>query len=208
MSTFKPWQIYKTALPVLKAGHIIHTGPDFGSGYLQVVTVRNNRKLVTVSGAKTSLYDLVIGTDASYESLHGNLKKNRIVHLQYLGLGQAQSTYLWWLTTPLLSRDVDEAITSTTAPIDQPIEIDRLSYDDSQYLRIKQAGTQDYYFSIVEYEVVGYPGKPDSDFLHIFANGQAQFVKAGSSIAGLGAYEQKVMQELAKLREQARARAR
>jgi len=41
-----PMQIYATRLPVLKAGHIIHTGPDFDTGYLQVVTVRNNRKKV------------------------------------------------------------------------------------------------------------------------------------------------------------------
>lgn len=204
MSTFKPWQVYKTALPVLKAGHIIHTGPDFESGYLQVVTVRNNRKKVEVSGAKTSLYDLVIGTDTNFESLHGNLKKNRIVHLQYLGLGADQSTYLWWLTQPLLSKDVDEAITSVIAPIDQPIEIDRWSYDDSQYLRIKQAATQQYYFVIVDYEVTGFPGKPDSDFLHIFANGQAQFVKAGSSLAGVGAYERQALKELAAIREQRR----
>jgi len=185
----------------LKAGHIIHTGPDFDTGYLQVVTVRNNRKKVEVSGAKTTLYDLVIGTDTSFESLHGNLKKNRIVHLQYLGLGAAQSTYLWWLTQPLLSKDVDEAITSAIAPIDQPIEIDRWSYDDSQYLRIKQADTQQYYFVIAEYEVVGYPGKPDKPFLHIFANGQSQFVEAGQSVAGLGAYERMVAKELAALRK-------
>jgi len=169
------------------------------------VTVRNNRKKVAISGAKTTLYDLVIGTDASYESLHGNLKKNRIVQLQYLGLGQAQNTYIWWLTQPLLSKDVDEAITSAEAPIDQPIEIDRWSYDDSQYLKIKQAGTQDYYFVIAEYEVTGYPGKPEADFLHIFANGQAQFVKAGTPLAGLSAYEQKTLQEIAKMRTRARA---
>jgi len=188
-------------LPVLKAGHIIHTGPEFDKGYLQVVTVRNNRKKVSISGAKTDLYDLVISTAAAYESLHGNLKKNRIVQLQYLGLGQAQNTYLWWLTQPLLSKDVDEAITSAEAPVDQPIEIDRWSYDDSQFLRVKQAGTQDYYFVIAEYEVTGYPGKPDGDFLHIFANGQAQFVRAGASLAGVGAYEQRVLNELAEMRK-------
>jgi len=187
-------------LPVLKAGHIIHTGPDFESGYLQVVTVRNNRKKVSVTGAKTTLYDLVISTDTSFESLHGNLKKNRIVHLQYLGLGTAASTYLWWLTQPLLSKDVDEAITSTIAPVDQPIELDRWSYDDSQYLRIKQSTDQDYYFVIAEYEVVGYPGKPEGNFLHIFSNGQAQFVSAGSSLATLSAYERNVLKELEKLR--------
>jgi len=169
------------------------------------VTVRNNRKKVAISGAKTDLYDLVISTDSSYESLHGNLKKNRIVHLQYLGIDQTQNTYLWWLTQPLLSKDVDEIILPTTAPVDQPLEIDRWSYDDSQYLRIKQAGTQNYYLVIAEYEVIGYPGKPDGDFLHIFANGQAQFVKAGSSLASVSAYEQQTLRELKKMRA-ARAR--
>lgn len=136
--------------------------------------------------------------------MHGNVKVNRITHIQYLALGNAVNTYLWWLTQPLLSKDVDEAITSAIAPVDQPIEIDRWSYDDSQYLRIKQDSTQDYYFSIVEYEVVGYPGKPESDFLHIFSNGQAQFVKGGSAITALGAYEKRVMQELAELRRKAK----
>jgi len=206
-STFKPYQVYKTALPVLKAGHIIHVGPDFEKGFLQVITVRNNPYKISVSGAKSTLYDLVKSISATFESLHGDVKLNRIVHIQYLGLGQAQSTYLWWLTQPLLSKDVDEAITSTIAPIDNPIEIDRWSYDDSQYLRIKQDDTQDYYFSIIEYEVIGYPGKPDGDFLHIFANGQAQFVKGGSSVTGLGAYETRVRAELRKLAE-AKSRAR
>ncbi len=185
----------------MKAGHIIHTGPDFDKGYLQVVTVRHNRPKRTISGPKTELYDLVKSTDPTYEALHGDVKMNRITHIQYLALGQAQNTYLWWLTQPLLSKDVDEPITNATAPLDQPIEIDRWSYDDSQHLRIKQADTQDYYFSIVEYEVVSYPGKPDGDFLHIFANGQAQFIRAGASVAPIGAYEKRVVEELESLRK-------
>jgi len=189
----------------LLAGHIIHTGPDFETGYFQVITVRSNRKTVRIAGAKTELYDLVIGTISSYESLHGNLKKNRIVHIQYLGLGQTQPAYLWWLTQPLPSKDVDEPLSSVEAPIDQPADINRWSYDESQFLRIKQSGTQDYYFLIAEYEIVEYPGKPDGDFLHIFANGQAQFVKAGSAIAGLSAYERKTVEEIKKLRAKARA---
>lgn len=201
--SFKPFIHYKVALPVLKAGYVIHIGPEFDKGYLQVLTVRNNRKKVAISGAKADLYDLVLSTAPAFESLHGKLQKNRIVHIQYLGIDQAQNTYLWWLTQPLLSKDVDEAITSTEAPVDQPLEIDRWSYDDSQYLRIKQAGTQNYYFVLAEYEVTGYPGKPETDFLHIFANGQAQFVKAGTSLTGLGAYEQKVLQEMAALRKAA-----
>jgi len=199
--SFKPFSIYKVAFPVLKVGHLIHTGPDFDKGFLQVVTVRNNRKKVAVSGAKTTLYDFVIGTLAAYESLHGNVKKNRITHMQYLGLDQAQSTYLWWLNRPLLSVDVDEPIDSTLAPIDQPLEIDRWSYDISQYLRIKQAGTQNYFFVIVEYEVVGFPGKPDTPFLHIFANGQAQFVEAGRIPQQLSVHARKTSQELAKIKK-------
>lgn len=186
------------------AGHIIHTGPDFEKGYFQVITVRSNRKKVLISGAKTTLYDLVIGTDTTYESLHGNLKRNRVVHIQYLGLGQTQPTYLWWLTQPLPSKEVDEPLTSAEAPVDAPIDINRWSYDDSQFVRIKQSGTQDYYFQIAEYEIVDYPGKPDGDFLHIFANGQAQFVKAGSSLTGLSAYEQRTRDELQKLRQSRR----
>jgi len=91
-------------------------------------------------------------------------------------------------------------------PIDQPLDINRWSYDDSQFVRIKQSASQDYYFIIAEYEIVGYPGKPDGDFLHIFANGQAQFVKSGSSLAGISAYEKKTREELQRL-SQSRRRA-
>jgi hypothetical protein len=204
MSVFTPFTNYKVALPALKAGYLMHTGPDFSKSYLQVVTVRNNRKKVAISGAQTNLYDLVISTDPSYEDLHGKLNKNRIVHLHYLAIDQAVNTYLWWLTQPLLSKDVDEILTPTTAGLTNPIELDRWSYEDSMYLRIKQAGSQNYYFNIIEYEVAGYATKPDIDFLHLFANGQAQFVKAGSKLEGLGAYETRVLKELEALKEQAR----
>jgi hypothetical protein len=198
---FKPVERYEVALPTLKAGHIIHVGPDFDKGYVQVITVRHNRKKVAISGAKTTLYDLTISTDSSFESLHGNLKKNRIVHLRYLGVDtNGVTTNLWWLTQPLQSKDVEESISTDTAKYDtSPITIDRWSYDDSQYLRLKQTGTQNYYIDIAEYEVVEYPAKP-KEFLHIFANGQAQFVTEGTPVAGLGNYERQALRELEKIR--------
>lgn len=179
--SFKPVIIYQVALPVLKAGHLIHAGPDFAKGYVQVVTVRHNRKKAAITGAKTTLYDLVIGTATEFESLHGNLKKNRIIQIQYVGVSESAITSeLWWLTQPLLSKDVEESIDTVRAPLDGPMTVDRWSYDDSQYLRLKQSGTQNYYFEIIEYEVAPYEGKPDRPFLHIFASGQAQFVQPGS----------------------------
>jgi hypothetical protein len=45
-------RIYATQLPVLKAGYIIHTGPDFDAGHLQVATVGNNRKKVEFTATK------------------------------------------------------------------------------------------------------------------------------------------------------------
>lgn len=167
-----------------------------------MITVRHNPKKVAITGAKTTLYDLYITTDTTYESLHGNLKKNRIVHLQYLGVSEAAVTSeLWWLTQPLLSKDVEESIDTVRAPLDPGISIDRWSYDESQFLRLKQTATQNYYIKIIEYEVVEYPGKPDGDFLHIFANGQAQFVRAGSPISAIGAYERRALRELEELRK-------
>lgn len=206
MTDFKPVTRYEVALPVLKAGHLIHAGPDFSKGYVQIVTVRHNPKKVALTGAKTTLVDLTIGTLTSYESLHGNLKKNRVVHIQYIGVSESTITSeLWWLTQPLHSKDVEESIDSVRAPVDAPLTVDRWSYDDSQYLRVKQSGTQYYYFKIVEYEVGPFEGKPDRPFLHVFANGQAQFVEAGASVAGLGAYERKVLAEMAKIKAKARA---
>jgi len=173
MSVFTPYTSYKVAFPALKPGYII----KIGDKYYMIITARNNRPKTTVSGAQTSKYDLYISTTSAMEQLHGEMKKNRIVHIQYLALGQAQTVNLYWGTEPLLSKDVDDTLDTTRSGLGNPIGIDRWSYDPSMHLAIKQSGTQDYYLEIMEYEVVAYAGEPPRPYLQILANGQAILVE-------------------------------
>ena len=172
MSVFSPYTVYKVAFPFLKPGYLI----KISDKYYMVITARNNRAKISISGAQTSKVVLYVTTSAAYEQLHGELKKNRIVHIQYLGLGQAQTVNLYWGTEPALSKDYDDTMDTTRAGLTNPIAIDRWSFDTSMNLSIKQAGTQDYYFELMEYEVTPYEGVPDRPYLQIMANGQAILV--------------------------------
>jgi hypothetical protein len=160
-------------LPVLKAGHFLKIGTDF----YQILTVRRNRQRHEVSGAITEAKALNVSENAAYEPLHGNLKKDRVVHLQYVAVETAAVTsVLYWGTVPLLSKDYAISISTVTAPVDAPLEIDRWSFDESMRLALTQSATQIYDFECVEYEVTKYEGVPKM-YLHIMANGQAIFVE-------------------------------
>ena len=143
-----------------------------------VITARNNRPLIAVSGAVTTYTTFDVSILAAYEQLHGELKKNRIVHLQYLAIDQAQAINLQWGTEPVFSKDVDATMTTARAGLTNPIAIDRWSYDPAMRLAFKQAGTQNYYFEIMEYEVTPYEGEPPAPYLHLMANGQAILVES------------------------------
>jgi len=171
--SFKPYSIYATRLPVLKPGHILKIGDRF---YL-ITTVRRNRKKVSLTGAQTK-YRFYTNTSAEYTPMVGNIDRNRVVHLQYVGLGQAVATKFWWLTEPLLSKEREESVDSTTAPLDAPLEIDRWSFREEMHLYVTTAGDQDFYFEIIEYEVQPYEGIPERPYLYIMANGQAIFIEA------------------------------
>jgi hypothetical protein len=174
MSVFTPFTVYKVAFPFLKPGYIIKVADK----YYMVITARENRVKISISGAQTSKVALYLTTLAPYEQLHGELKKNRIVHIQYLGLDQSATVNLYWETEPLLSKDYDDTIDLTRAGIANTVGVDRWSYDSSMYLSIKQSGTQNYYFEIMEYEVTPYEGEPDRPYLQIMANGQAIMVES------------------------------
>ena len=173
LTSFKPYTLYKVTLPILKPGHVMRIGDKF----YQVLTVRRNRKRFEVSGVQTT-YRLYVTTAAAYESLHGSLERNRIVHIQYLAVGTAAITDLWWGTQPLLSKDVKESITNVTAAVDAPLEIDRWSFDAAMHLYLDQSATQTYVIEVIEYEITPYPGTPTRPFLHILGNGQALFIEA------------------------------
>lgn len=172
MSYFKPYEIYATRLAVLKPGHLVRVGDKL----YMVVTVRRNRKKVAVTGAKTEWYKFYTAGGAEFTPMVGNLSMNRLVHLQYVSIDQDTDTKFQWGTTPLQSKEREEAIQTWGANLLAPLEVDRWSYDEAMHLAIKEAASQNYYFEIIEYEIAAYEGQPTMPFLHIMANGQAIIV--------------------------------
>jgi len=175
MSVFSPYTVYKVAFPFLRPGYLIKVGDK----YYMVITARNNRPIVTLTGAQTK-FDLDIGqsSPAGLECMAGELKKNRIVHIQYVAIDTANTPTLYWGTEPLLSKDVEVTLSTTMAGLTNPIAVDRWSYDPSMRLLVTQSATQNYYFEIMEYEVTPYEGVPDRPYLQIMANGQAILVES------------------------------
>lgn len=174
MSYFKPYDIYATRLPVLKPGHLMRIADKL----YMVITVRRNRKKATVTGAKTTDYRFKTDVSSEFTPMVGNLALNRVVHLQYVSIDVDTDTKFFWGTQPLLSKDRVEAIQTWGANLLAPLELDRWSFDEAMHLYIQQAATQNYYFEIIEYEVVPYAGEPTRPFLHIMGNGQAIFVES------------------------------
>jgi hypothetical protein len=175
MSVFEPYVIYKVAFPFLRPGYLI----KIMDKYYMVITARNNRPIVTLTGAQTK-FDLDVGqsSPAGLECMAGELKKNRIVHIQYVAIDQANTPTLYWGTEPLLSKDVEVTLSTANANVVSPIAVDRWSYDPSMRLLVTQSATQNYYFEIMEYEVTPYEGVPDRPYLQIMANGQAILVES------------------------------
>ena len=173
MSVFSVYTIYKVAFPFLKPGYLIKIGDKF----YMVITARNNRPIVALTGAKTK-FDLDIGQSdpAGLECMAGELKKNRIVHIQYVAIDTANTPTLYWGTEPLLSKDVEVTLSTARAGLTNPIAVDRWTYDPSMRLLVTQTATQNYYFEMMEYEVTPYEGTTDRPYLQIMANGQAILV--------------------------------
>jgi hypothetical protein len=159
-----------------------------------IIQVRHNRKAVSVTGAQTN-YILALdnnatsGTTSTFlESMTGNLNKNRIVHLQYVGLGVADTPLFIWGTQPLSSKDVQDTISATSAGIGNPIDVNRWSYDQSMRLLVTQGNvSQVYYFEIVEYEIVAYEGKPLRPYMQLLSNGAGILVESNEEAANIAA---------------------
>lgn len=169
---FVPYTIYSPRLPQLKPGHFLKIGDKF----YQIVGVRRNRQRHTIAGAQTD-YRLETGTSAVFETLHGLMSKNRVVHLQYIAVETAVVTStLYWGTPPLFSKDVGLTITTVQAGLTNPMELDRWSYDSSMHIRLSQSAGQVYDFEVVEYEVNSYAEEPEK-YLHILPSGYGIFVE-------------------------------
>jgi len=145
-----------------------------------VITARNNRKKITFTTAQTkteldtntSDYNSVKCTD-----LAGDVKVNRVVHIQYVAF-DASTPQFYWGTEPMLSKDVDQALDTTRAGVTNPIAVDRWSFTVEQHLLLTQPATSiNYYFELMEYEITTYAGIPDRPYLQIMANGQAILVE-------------------------------
>jgi hypothetical protein len=177
--SFTPYQIWKAAYPELKAGELF----KIQNQYYMIIQVRHNRKAVAVTGAQTN-YILALdnantaGTTSTFlESMTGNLNKNRIVHIEYVGLTVADTPEFIWGTQPLQSKDVADTLNANLAGSTNPIEVDRWSYDQSMRLLVTQGNvSQVYYFNIVEYEIVAYAGTPTQPYWQLLSNGAGIFV--------------------------------
>jgi hypothetical protein len=183
MSVFTPYNNYRVTFPFLTPGNIIKIQDKF---YL-VVTTRHNRKTVALVGAQTK-FAFALDSGTTYESLTGNLNKNRIVHLQYVAIDTAQvNPEFFWGTQPLQSKDVDDTCSTVTANLAAPLPVDRWSYDQSMRLLVSETASQSYYFEIVEYEIVSYTGAPPRPYWQIMANGQAILVESDEQAKAMAA---------------------
>jgi hypothetical protein len=183
--SFTPYNIWKAAYPELKAGELF----KIQNQYYMIIQVRHNRKAVAVTGSQTN-YILALdnastaGTSSTFlESMTGNLNKNRIVHIEYVGLTIADTPEFIWGTQPLQSKDVADTLNANLAGTTNPIEVDRWSYDQSMRLLVTQGNvSQVYYFDIVEYEIVAYAGVPTQPYWQLLSNGAGIYV-ANDAIA-------------------------
>lgn len=190
MSVFTPFTIWKSALPELKAGELL----KIQGSYYMIIQVRHNRKAVAVTGTQTN-YILALDnnstsgtTSTNLEDMTGNLNKNRIIHIQYLGLSVADTPTFYWGTQPLMSKDVAETISATSSGITNPITVDRWSYDVSMRLVVAQGNvSQVYYVQIVEYEIVAYAGTPQAPYWQLLSNGAGIYVESAAQAANIQA---------------------
>ena len=159
-----------------------------------IIQVRHNRKAVAVTGSQTN-YILALdnsntaGTTSTFlESMTGNLNKNRIVHIEYVGLTIADTPEFIWGTQPLQSKDVADTLNANLAGATNPIEVDRWSYDQSMRLLVTQGTvSQVYYFDIVEYEIVAYAGTPTQPYWQLLSNGAGIYVASDAQATNIQA---------------------
>ena len=178
---FEPYDIYDARLPKLKPGFFF----EIAGKFYQVMVVRSNRQEVDdarIDADNSTDPGLILNTTTNnvYEALHGNIGVGRVIQIQYISAETALDVLLKWGTEPLFSKWRNITINSNFAGLAHPMQVDRWSYSVEMRMSvIKDAGDQDLWFEIVEYEVIQWTKEPPRRYLKILANGQAVFVEAG-----------------------------
>ncbi len=176
-----PYQNYKLALPVLKAGHVIKAGAGSagGTGFWVIKRVMAGRIKITETGVITKKQWIQKNGD-NYRQVSGNIDTQKIVHLQYLACLQANDALIYWGKDPVFSFDYDGSIVnSTIAPDASPITLDKWSYDQSMFMSVSIAAavSQDFIIETVVYEVAAHTGSKPRKYLEITSDGIATFVE-------------------------------
>jgi len=169
--SFKPYTYRTERLPIRKAGEILQIAGSF----YEIREVRITRQQITLT-AGVSDQTLNVATSSTYEPIVGNIKKSRVVHLQYLACSTTDAVYLKWQENPLLSRAANLPLNSNLANLESPYEVNKWSYDDSMCLKYSLAAglSQTLTIEAIEYFVAPYKGTPEK-YLEITADGEAVF---------------------------------
>lgn len=177
--TFKPYETYRSALPVLKVGHVIKAGSGSkgGSGFWIVKKVMEGRIKIT-EAAPTTKKQWISKNGEVYKQVSGSLDTEKIVHLQYLACIDASDANAYWGKDPLFSLDTESIVNSLIAPDTSPVRLDRWSYDQSMFIAVSiAAGSQNFLLVTVNYEVEPLKGTAPRKYLEITNEGNATFVE-------------------------------
>jgi len=187
--TFKPYETYRTALPVLKVGHVIKAGAGSkgGSGFWVIKKVMEGRIKITESvtdpGKPITNKQWIPKNGEMYKQISGNLDTEKIVHLQYLSCLDDAESNLYWGKDPVFSLDTESIVNNVIAPALSPVRLDCWSYDQSMFLAVSLAlGTQNFLFETVNYEVDPLKGAAPKKYLEITSEGNATFVEDQRSL--------------------------
>lgn len=174
-------ETYRSALPILKVGHVIKAGAGSkeGSGFWIVKKVMPGRIKLTETGVITKRM-WISKTAAVYGQVSGNLNTERIVHLQYLACLDINDALLFWGNDPLFSVETDSTVNNVITPDVNPILLDKWSYDQSMFIAVSitTAVSQNFIVETVNYEVEPLKGTLPKKYLELTAEGNAVFINA------------------------------
>ncbi len=180
--TFKPYETYRNALPVLKVGHVIKAGAGSkgGSGFWIIKKVMEGRIKITEAAPATKK-QWISKNGEIYKQVSGNVDTEKVVHLQYLACLDAAEANVYWGKDPLFSLDTESVVNNVIAPDTSPVRLDRWSYDQSMFLAVSIAsGSQNFLLETVNYEVEPLKGAAPGKYLEITSEGNATFVEEES----------------------------
>lgn len=175
--SFEPYSLFAARLQALEVGYLIKAAAKVWT----VSEVRRLRIPIPLTAGEED-HALTTSTDnPEYAVLHGNLKVNRIIHLQYISCTSEDDVLLKWQLEPLLSRFANITMDSVMFPRTHPLEVNRWSYDEELHIKytLEAALTQTLYFENMEYRVIEYKAAlPKGQLmLKILPDGHARMVK-------------------------------